>query len=319
MDNNDGCNENCRFAPVITCNDPTAPADPLSCSAAIACDAIASCVDPDGGAVTVACDPGGPYGLGTTDVTVVCSDQETTTVVCHAIVEDATPPEILVALDPTELWPPNHRLIDVHADVIATDTCSTTTAVLESITSSEPDNAVGNGDGNTVNDIQEADIGTNDFDFLLRAERAGSGEGRVYTVSYTATDSTGNQTTAEATVLVPHDKDGITEPLIMTLEQTDNGTALRWTHATGSNSYNVIRGRLSDLVERDPAYDLGTVNCVEGASPNENTDGDEDAEIPAIGEVFIYFVEYDDGGRSAYGTVSAAKPRFPRAGDCASN
>jgi hypothetical protein len=103
----------------------------------------------------------------------------------------------------------------------------------------------------------------------------------------------------------------------MTLDQMEAGTALSWTRWSGSQHYNVIRGTLDDIRDAGPVYDFGTVTCIEGASPNENTDGDEDADIPALGEVFVYLVEFDEGGaRSAYGTVSAAKARFPRAGDC---
>lgn len=74
--------------------------------------------------------------------------------------------------------------------------------------SDEPDNAKGNGDGNTVNDIQGADISTEDYFFSLRAERAGKGDGRVYTITYTATDACGNSASASATVTVPHNKGG---------------------------------------------------------------------------------------------------------------
>ena len=60
----------------------------------------------------------------------------------------------------------------------------------------------GNGDGDTVNDIVIVDDDT----FQLRAERAGSGDGRVYTITYEVTDACGNSTLASATVNVPKSK-----------------------------------------------------------------------------------------------------------------
>jgi hypothetical protein len=54
-----------------------------------------------------------------------------------------------------------------------------------------------------VNDIQGAALNTPDIAFKLRAERSGNGNGRVYTVKYTASDGF---STAQATdaVVVPH-------------------------------------------------------------------------------------------------------------------
>jgi len=40
----------------------------------------------------------------------------------------------------------------------------------------------------------------------LRAERSGRGEGRVYTISVTSTDSAGRTGLASAEVRVPHDQ-----------------------------------------------------------------------------------------------------------------
>ena len=74
------------------------------------------------------------------------------------------------------------------------------TITLLSVTSNEPDN--GEGDGNTVNDI----VILNDFKFKLRAERAGGGDGRIYTITYEITDACGNSTIATAEVVVPHNK-----------------------------------------------------------------------------------------------------------------
>ena len=97
-------------------------------------------------------------------------------------------------------------MVPVAAGVFVTDNCDPDPdVVLISVTSSEPDNAKGGGDGNTTNDIQDAELGTEDYNISLRAERQGKGSGRIYTVTYEATDDSGNSATASATVLVPHD------------------------------------------------------------------------------------------------------------------
>jgi hypothetical protein len=74
--------------------------------------------------------------------------------------------------------------------------------VLTSISSNEPDNGLG--DGDTPGDIQGAQIGTPDVSFLLRAERSGTGTGRVYTAVFTASDDSGNTAQAADVVTVPH-------------------------------------------------------------------------------------------------------------------
>ena len=116
-------------------------------------------------------------------------------------ITDNTPPEIDVSVDPDSLWPPNHKMRTIQADVTVTDNCPGVSFELVDITSDEPDN--GTGDGNTVNDIQNADFGTPDVVFDLRSERAGSLDGRTYTITYSASDNGNNSTDDSATVIVP--------------------------------------------------------------------------------------------------------------------
>ena len=85
--------------------------------------------------------------------------------------------------------------------MIAEDTCDPNPiVVLTSVTSNEPDNSTG--DGNTSPDIKGANIGAEDYVFFVRAERSGNGDGRIYTVTYTVTDGSGNATSDSATVTV---------------------------------------------------------------------------------------------------------------------
>jgi penicillin amidase len=317
LDENDGCNQVCRITPIITCSGPEIAADADTCT--VGCPQVSSCSDPEGGAVSSTCDPAGPFGLGTTPITIECVDaqQDTTVVVCEPTVIDVTPPSISFEVSPDTLWPPNHQMVEVTATVTASDTCGGTSVSLDSIVSDEEDDAAGAGDGATKNDIQAADYGTADLVFELRSERAGTGDGRVYTVTYTATDESGNQTSATAGVDVPLSQGGMTDPVQIQVEENASGTAVTWTAVTGAQTYNVIRSRLEDIIEQADSYMIEPAHCVEAHSRDENTYGKEDAELPEPGKAFVYLVEYEDGGtNSGYGTESAALPRVAGEGNC---
>ncbi|HET7628616.1 MAG TPA: Ig-like domain repeat protein [Bacillales bacterium] len=117
---------------------------------------------------------------------------------------DKTTPTLSVDLSKTMLWSPNHKMVPIDASVDADDESSgVASVVLRSITSNEADQ-VNNGD--KANDIQNADFGTNDTTFALRAERLGKGTGRIYKITYTVTDKAGNSTSVTQTVEVPHDQ-----------------------------------------------------------------------------------------------------------------
>jgi hypothetical protein len=229
-------------------------------------------------------------------------------------VRDTTPPELLVGLSPDLLWPPNHRMVDVTASWTATDLCSTPTVVLVSVSSNEPDD--GQDDGSTVDDIQGAVPGSADAQFELRAERRSSGGGRLYAVAYTATDAAGNTTPAARYVLVPHDQGGTVDPIVITVAKGAAGTVVSWGAVPDALHYNVIRGRVADVVQAASFINLGPVVCIESASLDTNTTGNADAENPASGQVFFYLVEYDDGTASSYGSESARAPEVPGSGAC---
>ncbi|NOQ13805.1 MAG: hypothetical protein GQ583_04895 [Methyloprofundus sp.] len=118
----------------------------------------------------------------------------------EGFVFDNTPPEINITLSQSVLWPPNHKMKDIEANVTVTDDQDSAPKVkLLSVTSNEDNN--GSGDGDTTEDI----IINHDYNFSLRAERAGNGSDRVYTISYQAEDASGNITKESVQVIVPHD------------------------------------------------------------------------------------------------------------------
>ncbi len=119
---------------------------------------------------------------------------------------DATPPVFDgLSVTPEVLWPANHKYVDVSATVAVSDNFDPDpTVTLVSVVSNEPDNADGVGDGNTTDDIVVVD----DESFRLRAERAGTGSGRLYTITYRVTDACGNAAEASVTVSVPRNQGG---------------------------------------------------------------------------------------------------------------
>ncbi|NOT00185.1 MAG: hypothetical protein HOP29_06115 [Phycisphaerales bacterium] len=125
---------------------------------------------------------------------------------------DTTLPVVTVAEPGPVMWPPNHKyrmfqLSDCAVTVV--DGCDGTLDVdwsgtIDSIYSDEPENAKGDGDGSTRYDI--VILGRSWF--MLRAERGNAGNGRVYGISFTVGDKSGNVTPAVCRVRVPHDQSG---------------------------------------------------------------------------------------------------------------
>ena len=118
-----------------------------------------------------------------------------------ACTPDTTAPVIAsVAATPNTLTVPNHKMAPVSITARVTDNCSTPTWSVTSIASSEPVN--GTGEGDTEPDWSIAGA----HGVSLRAERAGSGAGRTYTITITAKDAAGNASTGTTTVSVPHNR-----------------------------------------------------------------------------------------------------------------
>lgn len=141
--------------------------------------------------------------LGTNTVGVAVSDSSGNGSSCSStiIVQDTVPPEIARAsASPRLLWPPNHRMVSIDLDIDARDVCCPTTWKIISVSSNEP--VDGRGDGHTQPDW----VIRGDHGLSLRAERAGNGSGRTYTIEVQAKDCAGNLSeTKTVKVIVPHD------------------------------------------------------------------------------------------------------------------
>jgi hypothetical protein len=134
---------------------------------------------------------------GATTITWFATDNAENAEVPHTLVVrlDKTPPAIAgMPAAPCSLWPPDHELVRV-GTVTASDALSGTSAFDAAVSSNEP------GDQQAITSGAGLDPRT----ISLRAERLGSGVGRVYTVSATAVDRAGNASTIAATCVVRHD------------------------------------------------------------------------------------------------------------------
>jgi hypothetical protein len=153
------------------------------------------------------------YYLGETVVTWTATDCEgnVSKATQQVTVQDTIAPELSVSISPEMLWPPNHKMVEVVPTIATSDVCCDTDVTVElvSVVSDEPD-MEGTFDPGYDTDVlsghKGGDIQILDGRVFLRAERAGKGDGRVYTLTYMATDCAGNTTTESVTVTVPHDR-----------------------------------------------------------------------------------------------------------------
>jgi Putative metal-binding motif/FG-GAP repeat/FG-GAP-like repeat/HYR domain len=288
----------------------------------------ASAHDLCGGAATIindhtqnGADASGPYLLGTTVVGFTATDAAGNTAHCSAsvTVQDTLPPTLAVLPDPATLWPPNHGMVPVHLRWEAHDQCTpAVTVTLVDVTSGEPDDAAGMGDGATTHDIQGQERGVPDADILLRAERDSQGPGRVYDVLYRAVDLAGNATPGITQIFVPHDQGQGTEPLILHLEHTGDGDQLHlyWPVVEGASGYDVIRGDLSALRLMDDTLMLGAVRVLARGTVDTAATEPAVSPAPAVGQALFYLIEMrTEHGASGYGTESAPWPRVPSSCD----
>jgi hypothetical protein len=180
------------------------------------------------------------------------------------------PPDCEAALaDPTVLWPPNHRMVEITIGGITDADSTIFTFVIDSVESDEPENGLG--DGNTSPDYEVTDTtldtGEATQTVSVRAERSGLGDGRTYTITFTVDDADfsgdlgddfteedvidGGSCTNTITVFVPHDmRDGLTNPNAVS-------SLLSNASVNSISSYVVFPPAVDDASADAPAADSG--------------------------------------------------------------
>jgi hypothetical protein len=110
-------------------------------------------------------------------------------------------PPICTAARPSVefLSPPNHQMVDVNILGVTDPDGNAVTITITSIFQDEPVNGVGDGDRSP----DGAGVGTSTAQ--VRAERSGRGDGRVYLISFTASDGQGGSCSGAVKVGVKHD------------------------------------------------------------------------------------------------------------------
>ena len=117
------------------------------------------------------------------------------------ITPDVTAPVITnVTATPGSLWPVNHQMRPVSFAVSVADACGNATCRIVSVASSEAAYEKG------VHRHEPDWIVAGALTLQLRAERTGTGQGRVYTVTLSCADAAGNASSKTVIVTVPHDR-----------------------------------------------------------------------------------------------------------------
>lgn len=115
-----------------------------------------------------------------------------------------------VAPSKSTVWPPNHRFVTITLAGATDPDGDNVTLVVTGVTQDE---AVGA-------NAPDAAAGPTGESVNVRAERDGTGDGRVYRIAYTVTDAAGATCSGVVVVSVAHDRDG--EPAVESGEVHDS-------------------------------------------------------------------------------------------------
>lgn len=110
----------------------------------------------------------------------------------------------------TTLWPPNHKMVSISLVGGSDPDGDSLTTTVTGVQQDEPTNELGDGDKSpdaTLSPLQ------------VRSERSGTGDGRVYVISYTLDDGNGGSCEGSVTIGVPH---SVKKPVVDSVVRFDS-------------------------------------------------------------------------------------------------
>lgn len=142
---------------------------------------------------------------GTKTITVTVTDDDGGAGTASVTIDINTPPDCTpVTPDNRVLWPPNHSLRVITISGATDADGDTVTLTVDGVTQDEPVNGLGDGDTSP-----DAFLVAGSSDQVeLRAERSGTGDGRVYRIAFTGDDGRGGTCTGVVRVAVPKAQNG---------------------------------------------------------------------------------------------------------------
>jgi len=203
----------------------------------------------------------------------------------------------VVFVSRSELWPPNHALLDVGLGIDLTPACVNQASVHLSVWSDEPDENQ-TGDGNFPVDAQ-----IDGSELYLRAERRGDSDGRVYLILVTATGPSDATGTDCETVTVP--KNRSRSSLDSVAAQAQSARSYCEAHSAPVPGFHLlaegdpVRANQPPRVEAGPdqGIDLGATAILDGTVTDDG--------LPA-GNLVISWTKLSGPGDVTFGQAQSA-------------
>jgi hypothetical protein len=194
VDDSDEVNEDSSVITDVLANDTDPDGDTLTITA-ITNPSNGSIVNNEDGTITYSPNPN-YHGSDSYTYTISDGKFESTATVTITVKSVNDAPVCSTATATSYVWPPNHKMVPINAAMSATDVDGETPTIsITSIKQDEPTNGLGDGDVSPDATLSPAQV---------RAERSGTGDGRVYVVILTATDGSGGSCNGTVQVIVPH-------------------------------------------------------------------------------------------------------------------